>query len=190
MRVIAGTARSLSLVAPEGQDVRPTLDRTKETLFNMLQHRLPGCLFMDIFSGSGAIGIEALSRGAKKAYFVENSQSALKCIEQNLKHTKLFDHADIIKLDFMQALKVLRERGISLDIIFFDPPFNKGFEEKLLRELCSYSLLQEDGLIICECSSHTSFDFLEEYEDYVIYKEKIFKTSKFVFIKKIGCAEL
>jgi len=150
----------------------------------MLQQRLPSCIFLDIFSGSGAIGIEALSRGANKAYFVESSQDALKCIEQNLKHTKLIDYAHIVKLDYLQALRVLRERELRFDVIFFDPPFNKGFEEKTLRELCSNNLLQEDGLIICECSSNTSFEFMEEFEDFVIYKEKVFKTSKFIFIKK------
>ena len=84
MRVIAGTARSLPLKTPEGMDTRPTTDRIKETLFNMLQTDIPDCVFVDIFSGSGGIGIEALSRGARKAYFIENAPKAIACIEQNL----------------------------------------------------------------------------------------------------------
>ena len=83
MRVIAGTARSLPLKTPEGMDTRPTTDRIKETLFNMLQTYIPDCVFVDIFSGSGGIGIEALSRGARKAYFIENAPKALACIEDN-----------------------------------------------------------------------------------------------------------
>ena len=91
MRVIAGTARSLPLKTPEGLDIRPTTDRIKETLFNMLQWDIPGGVFVDLFSGSGGIGIEALSRGARKAYFVDNAQKAVSCIQENLRFTKLED---------------------------------------------------------------------------------------------------
>ena len=89
MRVIAGKARSLNLKTPEGLDTRPTTDRIKETLFNMLQYSIPDAVFVDVFSGSGAIGIEALSRGAKKAYFIENAPIPISCITENLKFTKL-----------------------------------------------------------------------------------------------------
>ena len=97
MRVIAGTARSLPLKTPEGMDTRPTTDRIKETLFNMLQTYIPDCVFVDIFSGSGGIGIEALSRGARKAYFIENAPKALACIEDNLAFTKMKDRAIVLK---------------------------------------------------------------------------------------------
>ena len=93
MRVIAGTARSLPLKAPEGQNTRPTTDRIKETLFNMLQSHICDCIFVDMFSGSGGIGIEAISRGAKKAYFIENAPKAISCIEENLAFTKFADRA-------------------------------------------------------------------------------------------------
>ena len=89
MRVIAGIARGMKLKTPEGMDTRPTQDRIKETLFNMLQTYLADCVFVDLFSGSGGIGIEALSRGARKAYFVENAKEALACVEANLNTTKL-----------------------------------------------------------------------------------------------------
>ena len=91
MRVIAGTARRLQLKTIEGDGTRPTTDRIKETLFNMLQYDLAECRFLDLFSGSGAIGIEALSRGAKRAWFVENNPAAVKCIKENLQFTKLID---------------------------------------------------------------------------------------------------
>ncbi len=96
MRVIAGTARSLPLKTPDGMDTSPTTARIKETLFYMLQTYIPGCVFVDMFSGSGGIGIEALSRGAKKAYFIENAPKAISCIEQNLSLSKFTDRAIVL----------------------------------------------------------------------------------------------
>ena len=104
MRVISGTAKSLRLKTPEGMDTRPTTDRIKETLFNMLQPLLPGSLFVDLFSGSGGIGIEALSRGADHAYFVENEKRAVFCIVENLRFTRLTDRATVLKTDVLSAL--------------------------------------------------------------------------------------
>ena len=101
MRVIAGSARSMPLKAPAGYDTRPTQDRIKETLFNMLQTQIPGCVFVDVFSGSGGIGIEALSRGARKSYFIENDAKAAACIQENLSFTKLDDRAVLLKQDFV-----------------------------------------------------------------------------------------
>ena len=103
MRVIAGSARRLLLKSPEGLDTRPTTDRIKETLFNMLMPNLPDAVFIDLFSGSGGIGIEALSRGANKAYFVENNQKAVACITENLEHTHLSDRAVVLKQDVFAA---------------------------------------------------------------------------------------
>ncbi len=97
MRVIAGTARSLPLKTPAGMDTRPTTDRIKETLFNMLQPYLPGAVFLDLYSGSGGIGIEALSRGAGHAYFVENNRNAIACITENLQFTKFTDKATVLR---------------------------------------------------------------------------------------------
>ena len=99
MRVIAGKARRLQLVSPEGRDTRPTTDRIKETLFNILQDEVPGCNFLDLFSGSGGIGIEALSRGAREAVFVEFGKEALACIRANLNKTRLVDQAMILPVE-------------------------------------------------------------------------------------------
>ena len=100
MRVIAGKARRIPLVTVKGMETRPTTDRTKETLFNMIAHGLCDCTFLDLFSGSGAIGIEAISRGVKKAVFVENNPNAIQCIMENLKKTQLADQADLEELGF------------------------------------------------------------------------------------------
>ena len=120
MRVIAGTARSLPLKAPAGTGTRPTTDRIKETLFNMLQADVPGSVFVDLFSGSGAIGIEALSRGARKAYFAENAKEPLACIQQNLAFTKLADRAVVRKQDACSAWGGIFEKNV--DILFMEPP--------------------------------------------------------------------
>ena len=133
MRVIAGTARSLPLKTPEGLDIRPTTDRIKETLFNMLQWDIPGGVFVDLFSGSGGIGIEALSRGARKAYFVDNAQKAVSCIQENLRFTKLEDRAVVLRQDACSALGSIRENAV--DIIFMDPPYENGEEKSVLSHL-------------------------------------------------------
>ena len=125
MRVIAGTARSMPLKCIEGLDTRPTTDRIKETLFNMLQPEIPGCRFLDLFGGSGAIGIEALSRGADFAAFAENNKKAYECILANLAFTRLADRSRVFFMDALGALRVMEEDG-PFDLIFLDPPYGRG----------------------------------------------------------------
>ena len=181
MRVIAGTARSLVLVSPEGEGTRPTTDRIKETLFNILQNDIPGCTFADIFAGSGAIGIEALSRGAVKSYFIENGRDAIGCIERNLKHTKLFDKAMVLKQDAMTAISYgIREH---LDVLFADPPYGKGYDKMLLEAAINAKCLDEDSLIVIEEQKDTDFSYAYEL-GFDIIKEKIYKTNKHVFLRK------
>ena len=182
MRVIAGTARSLPLKAPEGLDTRPTQDRIKETLFNMIQTNVPGAIFLDLFSGSGAIGIEAISRGAKRAYFVENAPKALACIQDNLAFTKFQDCAIVLKQDVVVALSGINET--EADIIFMDPPYGQDHEKRVLWALRDRKYVTDDTLIIVEAALDTDFSYLGEY-GYVLQKEKIYKTNKHVFIKRM-----
>lgn len=182
MRVIAGTARRLNLKTPEGMDTRPTTDRIKETLFNMIQNEVPGAVFVDLFSGSGAIGIEALSRGAKKAYFIENASRAVSCIEQNLAFTKFTDCAIVLKQDVCAGLSQIREE--QADIIFMDPPYGEGHEERVLLRLCDMKYVTPDTLIIVEASLKTDFPYLADM-GYTMVKEKKYKTNKHIFIKKL-----
>lgn len=182
MRVIAGSARSLKLKTLEGLDTRPTTDRIKETLFNMLQNDIPGARFLDLFSGSGAIGIEALSRGAEYAAFVENNRNAVKCIEENLTHTKLKEKAEIFSTDCLFALQQLKNRK-PFDIIFMDPPYDRAIEEEVLLHLKDSPLITEDTLIIVEASLNTGFSYLSEL-GFSLYREKRYKTNKHVFIRK------
>ena len=127
MRVIAGKARRLALKTVPGMEIRPTTDRIKETLFNILQPEIPDCRFLDLFSGSGGIGIEALSRGAESAVFVEKNPKACACIRENLTFTKLAEHGKLLNMDVLQALRSL-EGEEAFDCIFMDPPYNKNLE--------------------------------------------------------------
>lgn len=181
MRVIAGTARSLPLKTPAGLDTRPTTDRIKETLFNMLQTRIPGSIFVDLFSGSGGIGIEAISRGAEKAYFIENAPKAISCIEKNLLFTKFAEHAIVLKQDAVSALHSIYEKEV--DIIFMDPPYEQEHEKRILAQLSNMKYVTEDTLIVIEASLQTDFSYLEEY-GFMMEKEKKYKTNKHVFVRK------
>ena len=132
MRVIAGKARRLNLKTIPGIDTRPTTDRIKETLFNILQPELLECRFLDLFSGSGGIGIEALSRGASYAVFVEKNPKAAACIRENLAFTKLAEDGKLLNMDVLQALRSLEGKGV-FDIIFMDPPYNNELERQVLE---------------------------------------------------------
>ena len=182
MRVIAGTAKRLQLKTVEGMDTRPTTDRIKETLFNMISEYLADSNFLDLFSGSGAIGIEALSRGAAHASFVEQNKQAMACIRENLAYTKLGDRAEMYETDVMNALSRMEGRKI-FDYIFMDPPYNQLLEKKVLEYLSQSTLLSEDGLIIVEASLETDFSYVDNL-GFVLVKEKIYKTNKHVFIEK------
>ncbi|MBR1477940.1 MAG: 16S rRNA (guanine(966)-N(2))-methyltransferase RsmD [Lachnospiraceae bacterium] len=179
MRVIAGSARSMPLKCPEGTDTRPTTDRIKETLFNILQGDIPDCVFADFFAGSGGIGIEALSRGARKAYFIENAAEAVSCIEHNIKFTKTDERAILLKKDFLSALNDIYEK--ELDIIFIDPPYKSGYDKRLLSVLPRMKYVTENTVIIVEAELKADFSYVGEL-GLKIDREKKYKTNKHVFI--------
>lgn len=182
MRVIAGSARRLLLKAPEGLDTRPTQDIIKETLFNVIQNEVPGSRFLDLFSGSGAVGIEALSRGAVEAVFVENNRKAVKVIEENLNFTKLHDRARVITGDVMVALNQLEGKGC-FDIIHMDPPYEMDLEKNVLEYLCGSKLINSDSLIIIEASVKTALSYTEDL-GYSIVKDKIYKHNRHLFLRR------
>ena len=182
MRIIAGTARSLPLRAPEGMDTRPTSDQIKETLFNMLQYDIPGCYFLDLFAGSGQIGLESISRGGEYSVFVENNRKAAKCIEENIKFTKFDKNSRLVVSDVVSALYIL-EGKYKFDIVFMDPPYNKELEKEVLKYLADSSLIKEDTKIIVEASVETDFDYVEEL-GFEITKYKKYKTNVHVFLRR------
>lgn len=183
MRVIAGTAKRLQLKTVKGDNTRPTTDRIKETLFNMLQNDIEGCRFLDLFSGSGAFGIEALSRGAKEAVFVENNKEAINCIKENLIFTKLVNSGIVMSYDVMTAISMLEGRNAKFDIVFMDPPYNKEIEKEVLDRLKQSEIIDSDTMIIVEASLNTSFSYLRDM-GYELFKEKKYKTNKHMFIYK------
>lgn len=188
MRVISGSARRLTLKTIEGMDTRPTTDRIKETLFNMIHNDIYGCTFLDLFAGSGAIGIEALSRGVKEAVFVEKNPKAADCIRDNLKAAHLADKALMLNCDIFDALKrleirKLENKGQAFDFIFMDPPYNHLWEKEVLVYLKDSSLADEETVIIVEASKETECGYLSEL-GYNLEKEKIYKTNKHLFIRK------
>lgn len=180
MRVIAGSARRVSLKTLEGMNTRPTQDRIKETLFNMLQYDLADCTFLDLFAGSGGIGIEALSRGAKTAVFVEQNADAVQIVRENLKATRLEDRAVVMHTDALTALKRL-EGKYRFDYIFMDPPYNHELERQMLEYLTGSELIDKQSTIIIEASLETSFDYLESL-GFVLEKNKTYKTNKHMFV--------
>jgi len=182
MRVIAGKARRLLLTTPPGYETRPTTDRIKETLFNILNPHLAGADFLDLFSGSGAIGIEALSRGARYAAFVDNSRTALDCIRANLKSTGLEKDAEVLAMDALEAIRTLEIKGKVFDIIFMDPPYDRYLERDVLLALNNSNIVYCDTIIIVEASLKTDFDYLEETR-FKIYRKKEYKSSQHVFIE-------
>ncbi len=184
MRVIAGTAKRLALKTIDGLDTRPTTDRIKETLFNMIAPDLYGCRFLDLFAGSGGIGIEALSRGAQEAVFVEKNPKAMVCIKENLRYTKLEQKSMTMQMDVTAALALLDAEGRgAFDFIFMDPPYCKSMEKKVLEQLTDKSILAKDGTIIIEAAKSTEFDYVQGL-GFHIKKEKLYKTSKHIFLNK------
>ena len=147
MRVITGTARGIQLKTPDGLLTRPTADRVKEALFSIINFDLPGAKVLDLFGGTGQLGIEALSRGAASAVFVDASEHSCKLIRENLKRTKLEKDAKVIRSDYMDYLNRCREQ---YNIIFLDPPYAEVFLENSIKRITEIDILQSDGIIVAE----------------------------------------
>ncbi|MBQ0145621.1 MAG: 16S rRNA (guanine(966)-N(2))-methyltransferase RsmD [Lachnospiraceae bacterium] len=183
MRVIAGSARRLLLKTLPGNDTRPTTDKIKETLFNMINFDLPGSNFLDLFAGSGAIGIEALSRGSKKCVFIDNNAKATAVIRENLLHTGFESISDVITADVLSALRRMENSGILFDIVFMDPPYRCGLEDSVLNFLKTSKLIDGNSRIIVEMSSDTDAGHFSDM-GYQTDRIKIYKTNKHVFLRR------
>ena len=148
MRIITGTARGCRLKTPKGEATRPTADRIKESLFSILGRRVEEARVLDLFAGTGALGLEALSRGAASALFVDERTSAL--IEENARHTRLSERAEIVRGDALRILTRLGAQGRAFDLIFCDPPYRRGLWEKALSSVDREGLLAPGGCMIVE----------------------------------------
>ena len=158
MRVITGKARGINLKTPEGLQTRPTADRVKEALFSIIQFDIPGARVLDLFGGTGQLGIEALSRGAKSATFVDASNTACNLIRENLMRTRLQKESRVICSDYLAFLGRCSEK---YDIIFLDPPYAEVFLENALNRITEIDILQSGGIIITErpLEKELSMDF-------------------------------
>ncbi len=147
MRVITGKAKGITLATPDGMLTRPTSDRVKEALFSIVQFDLPGARVLDLFGGTGQLGIEALSRGASSAVFVDSREDACRLIRENLRRTKLEQDGKVVRCDYLYYLKRCRDR---FDIVILDPPYAEVFLENALKMLTEIDILQSGGIIIAE----------------------------------------
>ena len=158
MRVIAGKARRLQLKTIEGMNTRPTQDRTKETMFNVINNYVPGCYFLDLFSGSGGIGIEAASRGASKVIMCEKSKEAANIINKNLEKTKLINQVKLYNMDFKDMIKNKLEE--KLDIIYLDPPYKTNYAYEASKLILEKNLLKKDSILIIETDEEQNVENL------------------------------
>lgn len=147
MRVITGTARGVQLKTPDGMVTRPTTDRVKEAMFSIIHFEIPGAAVLDLFGGTGQLGIEALSRGAKSAVFVDAGEPACKLIKENLRRTRLEGQGRVIRADYMEYLSRTREQ---FDIILLDPPYAEVFLENALKRITEIDILRTNGIIVTE----------------------------------------
>ena len=171
MRVISGKAKGISLKTPDGMSTRPTADRVKEALFSIVQFDIPNAKILDLFGGTGQLGIEALSREAKSAVFVDEREDACKLIRENLKRSKLESYAKVIRSDYAVFLKNCRE---TFDIIILDPPYAEKFLENSLKLITEIDILQSGGIIVTERPADKELEF--EFSGYS--RSKDYKYSK------------
>lgn len=175
MRVISGKYKKINLDGFNIDGTRPTMDRVKESMFAMIQAKIKDAIVLDLFAGSGGLGIEALSMGAKKCYFVDNNIIAINTIKKNLSKLKDANY-EIIKQDFSKSLENFRDNNIKFDLIILDPPYQSNSLNKSLKLINEYDLLNKNGLIICE---YEDSELL--YDNLSLYKQKQF-SSKIVTV--------
>lgn len=168
MRIISGRLRGMQIKTIDGETTRPTKDMVREALFSILFDKVADSIFLDLFSGSGAIGIEALSRGAEFVYFSDINRECISVINQNLEKARLSDKAEVVLGNYLHVLDVLKDK--KFDIVFLDPPYNKGFGVKAIEIISEYEALNKDGIIILET------DGIEEVPDSIgIYERYNYK---------------
>ncbi len=164
LRVISGDRKGFRLKAPKSLNIRPTQDRVKESLFNILGQIDKDVIVLDLFAGSGSIGIEFLSRGAQNCYFIDNSIESIKTIKQNLKITDFTNKAFVYKQDVFIAIKIFGKKSLKFDYIYIDPPYSKKMEYAVLQKLCSTNVLKKNGIVIVE---HSKKNILQDTIKYL-----------------------
>jgi 16S rRNA (guanine966-N2)-methyltransferase len=182
MRVIGGNAKGRRLLAPKGQSVRPTAARVKESLFNILPHDFSGMSVLDLFAGTGNVSIEALSRGAREAVLVEASARSVEAIRENLKRLGLNDRAQLWVAPAARALRSLAKRGAAFDIIFLDPPYDKGLVASSLKLIAQGNLLTALGTVVAEHSARE--ELKQRYDTLVLNDQRHYGDTRLSFLKR------
>lgn len=184
MRVISGTARGKKLISLEGLETRPTLDRVKEAVFNILQFDIKNANILDLFSGSGALAIEALSRGASSAVLCDSSNKAIKIINKNLELTKVKDKARVINKDYIETLKILKDETKKFDIIFLDPPYKSDCVVISIQKILQGNLLNKNGIIVVETNDENKIEDIKNIKSIEVYDTRRYGIVHIIFIRK------
>ncbi len=179
MRVISGERRGLNLFTLEGNNTRPTLDRVKETMFNVINFDLIGKNCLDVFSGSGNLSIEALSRGAEVSYLIEHEKEAFSIINKNIEKARYENKVKLYNKDYLVALKNIADTGIKFSMVFLDPPYKSDFYEKTLKALLEYDMLNDDAIIVMEHLQSIEI----KSDGFYIWKQKTFSKNAITFLK-------
>ncbi|MGP4040413.1 16S rRNA (guanine(966)-N(2))-methyltransferase RsmD [Gracilibacillus sp. D59] len=184
MRIIAGDFKGNRIQPVPNQLTRPTGDKIKESLFQMIGPFFDGGICLDLFAGSGALAIEAISRGMNQAILVDKQPKAVSIIHQNVDHLHIKDRVEIYRNDAFRALKAIQKRELQFDTIFLDPPYHKMSYDKLLQSITSADIVKNNGLIICEHDPNTIID--DEYKGYYIWKNEVYNNTTAITIFKKG----
>ena len=170
MRIVAGEFKGRRIETPKGYDVRPTTEKVKEALFSMLSDLMEDSVCCDLFSGTGNLGLEAISRGAGKCVFCDNSGESVRLIKRNIEYCRAGDRSILVPGSFEKCLKKMYEDGIRADVFFLDPPYREGLYDRCMELISELGLLKESGVIVCEHGRSDAFP--EEYCGFLKYKEK------------------
>lgn len=189
MRIISGKARGTKIQTIESNTTRPTLDRVKESMFNILQNKIQGANVLDLFAGSGALGIEALSRNANMAVFCDSNSESVRIIKQNLNKSKLIENAVIFNEDYKKCLKELNKRNYKFDIVFLDPPYLQNLSIKSLELIIQNELLKDDAIVVIETDQkiRDEREILEIRDKFYIeiFDERKYGRANLIFVRNI-----
>lgn len=181
MRIIAGKAKGRKLIPPATMETRPTLDRVKEAMFSMIQGYIPEGIVVDVFAGTGSLGLEAASRGAKEVYLIDKSSVTFPLLKENVDNLKFNDFCYPLNMDSYDALRLLSKKGKKFDIIFIDPPYCKEMIPEAIKIIKENDMLQEDGIIVTKIDSIE--EIYEGYEDIKLTRSKKYGNTTVCFYK-------
>lgn len=179
MRIIAGKAKGRKLIPPATMETRPTLDRVKEAMFSMVQGYIPGAVVVDVFAGTGSLGLEAASRGAKEVYLIDKSSVTFPLLKENVKNLKFEDFCSALNMDSYDALNLLSKKGKRFDIVFIDPPYCKEMIPKAIEIVKKNDMLNENGIIVTKIDSIE--EIYEGYEDIKLTRSKKYGNTTICF---------